>query len=59
MQLLILYLKSFDFILKYESGKILVEIVAEGDVSRRTAYCYLAYYKEQQKIVGTTKSVQK
>ena len=48
-----------DFILKYESGKTLVEIVAEGDVSRRTAYRYLAYYKELQKIAGTSKSVQK
>lgn len=48
-----------DFILKYESGKTLVEIVAEGNVSRRTAYRYLAYYKELQKIAGTSKSVQK
>ncbi len=38
-----------DFILKYESGRTLMEIVAEGDVSRRTAYRYLAYYKELQK----------
>jgi predicted DNA-binding transcriptional regulator YafY len=36
-----------------------MEIVAEGDVSRRTAYRYLAYYKELQKIAGTSKSVQK
>ena len=48
-----------DFILKYESGMTLMEIVAEGDVSRRTAYRYLAYYKELQKIAGTSKSVQK
>ena len=39
-----------DFIMKYESGKTLMEIVAEGDVSRRTAYRYLAYYKELQKM---------
>ena len=39
-----------DFILKYESGKTLVEIVDEGEVSRRTAYRYLAYYKELQKM---------
>ena len=38
-----------DFILKYESGMTLMEIVAEGDVSRRTAYRYLAHYKELQK----------
>ncbi len=37
-----------DFVLKYESGKTIVEIVAEGDVSRRTAYRYLAYYRELQ-----------
>jgi stalled ribosome rescue protein Dom34 len=41
--------------LKYESGMTLMEIVAEGDVSRRTAYRYLAYYKELQKIAGTSK----
>ena len=48
-----------DFMLKYESGMTLMEIVAEGNVSRRTAYRYLAYYKELQKIAGTSKSVQK
>ena len=48
-----------DFMLKYESGMTLMEIVAEGDVSRRTAYRYLAYYKELQKIVGDSRSVQK
>lgn len=48
-----------DFMLKYESGMTLMEIVAEGDVSRRTAYRYLAYYKELQKNVGDPKSVQK
>lgn len=37
-----------DFILKYESGMTLMEIVAEGGVSRRTAYRYLEYYKELQ-----------
>ena len=39
-----------DFILKYESGKTLVEIVAEGDISRRTAYRYLEYYKKFHKM---------
>ena len=38
-----------DFILKYENGKTVMEIGAEGDVSRRTAYRYLAYYKELKK----------
>ena len=48
-----------DFMLKYESGMTLMEIVAEGDVSRRTAYRYLAYYKELQKITDDSKSVRK
>ena len=48
-----------DFMLKYESGMTLMEIVAEGDVSRRTAYRYLAYYKELQRIAGDSKSIQK
>ncbi len=37
-----------DFILKYEGGMALTEIVAEGDISRRTAYRYLEYYKSIQ-----------
>ena len=40
-----------DFIFKYENGMTLMEIVAEGNVSRRTAYRYLAYYKELQKRI--------
>ncbi|MBE6005305.1 MAG: resolvase [Lachnospiraceae bacterium] len=48
-----------DFMLKYESGMTLMEIVAEGDVSRRTAYRYLAYYRELQKLTENSKSVQK
>ena len=48
-----------DFILKYESGMTLMEIVAEGDVSRRTAYRYLAYYRELRKITDDSKSVRK
>ena len=38
-----------DFIMKYEGGMTLMEIVAEGNVSRRTAYRYLAYYRELRK----------
>lgn len=37
-----------DFITKYESGMTLMEIVAGGDISRRTAYRYLSHYKELQ-----------
>ena len=40
-----------DFIFKYENVMTLSEIVAEGDVSRRTAYRYLAYYKELQRKI--------
>ena len=35
-----------DFVVKYENGMSIMEIVAEGDISRRTAYRYLAYYRE-------------
>ncbi len=41
-----------EFIYKYESGMTLMEIVAEGEISRRTAYRYLEYYKELCKING-------
>ena len=33
------------FAIKYENGMTLAEIVAEGGLSRRTAYRYLEYYK--------------
>ena len=35
-----------DFITKYEGGMSLMEIVNEGQISRRTAYRYLSYYRE-------------
>lgn len=35
-----------DFIAQYENGKTVMEIVDEGSISRRTAYRYLAYYRE-------------
>lgn len=38
-----------DFAVKYESGMTIMEIVAEGEISRRTAYRYKAYYDELQK----------
>lgn len=38
-----------DFIAKYESGMTIMEIVSEGNVSRRTAYRYLEYYKKTHK----------
>ena len=35
-----------DFVMKYESGKTIMEMVSSGEISRRTAYRYLAYYRE-------------
>ena len=35
-----------DFAIKYEDGMTIMEIVAEGNISRRTAYRYKAYYDE-------------
>ena len=40
-----------DFISQYESGKSIMEIVSAGDISRRTAYRYLEYYREIGKSV--------
>ena len=39
-----------DFAGKYESGMTINEIVAEGDISRRTAYRYKAYYDELKSV---------
>ena len=33
-----------DLAIKYEDGMTIMEIVAEGNISRRTAYRYKAYY---------------
>ena len=33
-----------DFAVKYEGGMSIVEIVNQGEISRRTAYRYKAYY---------------
>ncbi len=35
-----------EFVIDYESGMSIMEIVANRDFSRRTAYRYLSYYKE-------------
>ena len=35
-----------DFMVKYESGMSIMEIVNQGEISRRTAYRYKAYYDE-------------
>ena len=35
-----------EFVIKYEAGMTIMEIVKEGQISRRTAYRYRAYYDE-------------
>ena len=41
-----------DFAVKYEGGMTIMEIVSLGNISRRTAYRYKAYYDELQKTGG-------
>ncbi len=38
-----------NFIMKYEGGMTIMEIVEQGEISRRTAYRYKAYYEELRK----------
>lgn len=38
-----------DFVVKYESGMKIMEIVENSDMSRRTAYRYKTYYDEVKK----------
>ena len=35
-----------DFVVEYENGSTIMEIVDKGQISRRTAYRYLSYYRE-------------
>ena len=53
------FMKYHDFAIKLENGMTIAEIVAESDISTRTAYRYLAYYRELQKVVEDSKSVRK
>lgn len=39
-----------NFAKKFESGMTIIEIVAEGEISRRTAYRYKAYYEKLKRI---------
>ena len=39
-----------DFVVKYESGMTIMEIVNKSEISRRTAYRYKAYYDEMKKL---------
>ena len=38
-----------DFAVKYEGGMTIMEIVDQGEISRRTAYRYKAYYDAMKK----------
>ena len=38
-----------DFAVKYGSGMTIMEIVDQGEISRRTAYRYKAYYDARKK----------
>ena len=50
------WMASFnEFALMYEDGKSIAEIVSESDISRRTAYRYLAYFKELNGEKGSKK----
>ena len=39
-----------NFVVKYEGGMSIMEIVNRGEISRRTAYRYKAYYDEIQQM---------
>ncbi len=39
-----------DFVVKYESGMTIMEIVDQSEISRRTAYRYKAYYEEMKSL---------
>jgi len=43
-----------DFAVKYEGGMTIMEIVDQGEISRRTAYQYKAYYDELKKALTNT-----
>ena len=49
------WMRSYnDFVIQYEGGMTIMEIVAQGAISRRTAYRYKAYYDELKKIQEKT-----
>lgn len=43
-----------EFAIKYEAGMTIMEIVKEGQISRRTAYRYKAYYDKMINQVHET-----
>ena len=40
-----------DFVIELESGKGIIEIVREGNISRSTAYRYKAYYDKLKSLL--------
>ena len=51
------WMRSYNsFVTEYESGKTIVEIVNNGEISRRTAYRYLSYYKQMQTLAEQEKT---
>ena len=45
------WMRSYnDFVIQYEGGMTIMEIVNQGAISRRTAYRYKAYYEELDKM---------
>lgn len=46
-----------DFVIKHENGMTITEIVTEGEISTRTAYRYLAYYRELKKVAEDQKAL--
>lgn len=50
------WMRSYnDFVIQYEGGMTIMEIVNQGAISRRTAYRYKAYYEELKKMQEKTK----
>lgn len=41
-----------DFVMKYEGGMTIMEIVSLGEISRRTAYRYKSHYDATRKMGG-------
>ncbi len=45
------WMQSYNnFVIQYEDGMTIMEIVDKGEISRRTAYRYKAYYERLKKM---------
>ncbi|MBO4458639.1 MAG: helix-turn-helix domain-containing protein [Butyrivibrio sp.] len=54
------WMRSYnDFVIQYESGMTIMEIVNQSAISRRTAYRYKAYYEEMKKMQEETGEIKK